>query len=76
MSYSELAANSRQLSARQLEQIRRGSILDWMKESRTLCEDIYANTEIGEKLGYKYMYRYVETARFRFKKEGYASQRS
>ena len=45
-------------------------ILDWMKESRVLCEDIYVNTKVGEDLGYCYMYRYVDTARFQMQKGG------
>ncbi|NNK54185.1 MAG: S1/P1 Nuclease, partial [Flavobacteriaceae bacterium] len=35
-----------------------------------LCEDIYANTKIGEKLGYNYMYKYVDTAKFQMQKGG------
>jgi hypothetical protein len=70
MSYSELASNTRQLSKSQLEQLQSGSVLDWMKESRILCEDIYANTKVGENLKYGYMYRYVETARFQMQKGG------
>jgi hypothetical protein len=70
MSYFELAANSRKLSKAQLEQLQQGTVLDWMKESRILCEDIYVNTKVGEKLGYNYMYKYVETARFQIQKGG------
>lgn len=70
MSYSELVANSRKLSKGQLNQIENGSILDWMKESRVLCQDIYANTKVGDDLGYSYMYKYVDTARFQMQKGG------
>lgn len=70
MSYSELAANSRQLSSAQLDIIQQGNVLDWMKESRELCEDIYANTKVGEKLGYNYMYKYVDVAKFQIQKGG------
>ncbi|NNF29890.1 MAG: S1/P1 nuclease [Flavobacteriaceae bacterium] len=70
MSYSEIASNSRELSKAQLDVIRQGSVLDWMRESRELCEDIYANTKIGEKLGYNYMYKYVDTAKFQMQKGG------
>ena len=31
---------------------------------------IYANTEIGEKLGYEYMYKYMDTLRFQLQKGG------
>lgn len=70
MSYSELAANTRELSKNQLEQLEGGTVIDWMNESRSLCEDIYANTKVGENLGYAYMYRYVHTARFQIQKGG------
>jgi hypothetical protein len=70
MSYSELAANTRQLSDFQLKKLQDGTVLDWMRESRTICEDIYAHTKVGEKLGYRYMYKYVETARFQIQKGG------
>ncbi len=70
MSYSELAANNRKLSNAQLEQLQQGTVIDWMNESRILCEDIYANTKVGEDLGYNYMYKYVETARFQIQKGG------
>jgi len=70
MSYTELAGNTDVLSKHQVEAIKKGSVLDWMYESRVLCENIYNNTEIGEKLGYKYMYDYMDTLRFQLQKGG------
>ncbi|RFN57623.1 S1/P1 nuclease [Marixanthomonas ophiurae] len=70
MSYSELAANEKQLSKMQLKQIQQGSITDWMYESRALCEDIYSNTEVGEKLWYPYMYEYMDVLRMQLQKGG------
>ena len=70
MSYTELAANTDVLSKEQIAQIKKGNLLDWMYESRALCENIYANTEIGEKLGYEYMYKYMDTLRFQLQKGG------
>ncbi|MEL6812994.1 MAG: S1/P1 nuclease [Bacteroidota bacterium] len=70
MSYSELAANAKKLSKEQLSEIRQGSILDWMNESRELCKDVYAHTQIGEKLGYQYRYRYMDVARSQLQKGG------
>src|SRR5690606_21336138 len=68
MSYSELAANTDVLSKEQVEAIKKGSVLDWMYESRSLCETIYENTEIGQKLGYNYMYQYMDTVRSQLQK--------
>lgn len=70
MTYSELADNTDRLTKSQLKQIKAGTLTDWMYESRALCEDIYKNTEVGENLGYKYMYRYVDTARAQLQKGG------
>tara|TARA_R100001369_G_scaffold79964_2_gene110139 strand:- start:1154 stop:1933 length:780 start_codon:yes stop_codon:yes gene_type:complete len=70
MSYSELAANEKELSKSELEQIQQGSVTDWMYESRTLCKDIYSNTEVGEKLWYPYMYQYMDVLRMQLQKGG------
>ena len=70
MSFSELATNSNILSETQLKQIRQGTTMDWMYESRELCEDIYSNTKVGENLGYNYMYRYVHVMRRQLQKGG------
>lgn len=70
MSYSELAANRKRLSKRQIAEIQKGTVLDWMYESRKLCEDIYENTKVGEKLGYSYMYKYVDVAKMQMQKGG------
>ena len=70
MSYTELAQNTDVLSKQQITNIKKGNLLDWMYESRALCENIYQNTESGEKLGYEYMYKYMDTLRFQLQKGG------
>lgn len=70
MSYTEIAANTDVLSREQVKMIEAGSAVDWMYESRALCEDIYRNTKIGEKLSYDYMYDYMDTLRFQLQKGG------
>lgn len=70
MTFTELAENADYLSVNEIETIQNSTPMDWMYESRGLCEDIYANTEVGEKLGYKYMYRYVNVARSQMQKGG------
>ncbi|PHR10978.1 MAG: S1/P1 Nuclease [Aequorivita sp.] len=70
MSYTELAVNTDVLTKPQVEAIKKGSVLDWMYESRALCENIYGNTESGEKLGYGYMYEYMDVLRFQLQKGG------
>lgn len=70
MSYTELAANTKRLSEEEKEAIVHGDHMDWLYDSRELMEDIYENTDIGEKLGYEYMYRYMDTLRFQIQKGG------
>ncbi|WGF91339.1 S1/P1 nuclease [Aequorivita marisscotiae] len=70
MSYSELAKNTDVLSKQQIEAVKKGTVIDWMYESREICENIYQNTEVGEKLGYNYMYKYMDVLRFQLQKGG------
>lgn len=70
MSYTELAANAAKLSKFQLKALQEGTVKDWMNESRVLCKEVYATTEIGDKLGYRYMYDYVNVARAQLQKGG------
>ncbi|MCG2420407.1 S1/P1 nuclease [Aequorivita sp. F47161] len=70
MSYTELATNTDVLSKQQVEAIKKGTVIDWMYESRGICEDIYDHTEVGEKLGYNYMYKYMDVVRFQLQKGG------
>jgi hypothetical protein len=70
MSYTEIAQNTDVLSKEQVEFIKKGSVLDWMYDSRALCENIYAHTEVGEKLGYKYSYEYMDVLRLQLQKGG------
>lgn len=70
MSYTELAANEARLSRFQRKTIEQGTVLEWVQESKNLCKDIYDHTEVGEKLGYQYMYRYLNVARSQMQKGG------
>ncbi|MEZ4817101.1 MAG: S1/P1 nuclease [Flavobacteriaceae bacterium] len=70
MSYTELTENTQKLSAEELENIKKGTIEDWMYEGRALCEDVYAHTKVGEKLSYEYMYRYAHIVRYQLQKGG------
>ncbi|MEZ4778785.1 MAG: S1/P1 nuclease [Flavobacteriaceae bacterium] len=70
MSYTELTENTQKLSKEELENIKKGTIEDWMYEGRTLCIDVYNQTKVGEKLGYEYMYRYAHKVRSQLQKGG------
>ena len=70
MSFTELTSNVDALSKKEIQTIQSGAVTDWMYESRALCEDVYANTSVGDNLGYKYMYRYVNVSRKQLQKAG------
>ncbi|WP_339832738.1 S1/P1 nuclease [uncultured Altibacter sp.] len=70
MSYSELAENTKHLSKVEIKQIRSGTVMDWMNESRKLCIQIYDTTTVGEDLGYGYMYQYTTVVRQQLQKGG------
>ncbi len=70
MSYTELANNMPHLSKKERELMAAGTHRDWMEDSRVLVKEVYANTEVGEKLSYRYMYDYMATLRGQLQKGG------
>lgn len=70
MSYTELAENADSLTKREVEEIKSGSVLEWMYESKKLSSRVYDSVEIGEKLGYKYMYDWFPVVREQLQKGG------
>ncbi|QLE01835.1 S1/P1 nuclease [Galbibacter sp. BG1] len=70
MSYTELASNLPHYTKAQKKAITAGSLLDWVKESQTLAIQVYSSAEVGEKLGYRYMYNNFNTVREQLEKGG------
>lgn len=70
MSYTELAANQKRLTNEELKEIQKGTVRDWMYESRDLCKKIYATTKAGDKLSYRYSYDYLPVVRDQLQKGG------
>ena len=70
MSYTELANTAPYLSPDEVEAVAQGTHYDWMRESRALCEDIYANTKVGANLKYRYAYLYMDKLRMQLHKGG------
>ncbi len=70
MSYTELAHNSDDLSKEEIKRIQQGSVLDWMYESKELANETYASVEVGEKLGYEYMYKWFPVVHDQIQKGG------
>ena len=70
MSYSELADNMPCLSRKERIELQKGTVLDWVEESHTLANQIYASVENGEQLGYQYSYIYWTTVEDQLLKGG------
>ena len=70
MSYTELAANTADLTEKQIKEISQGTFEDWLYESKQLSERVYASAEIGEKLSYRYMYDWFPVVREQLQKGG------
>ena len=70
MSYTELAANTEDLSEAEKKKIASGSFEEWMYESKALALKIYDSVEVGEKLSYRYMYDWFPVVREQLQKGG------
>jgi len=70
MTYSELASNRSRLSSQQIAQTQKGSVADWIRETRQLTMDVYEHTDKDASLGYGYRYRYMDTLRGQLQKAG------
>lgn len=58
MSYTELASNLPKINKKEVQKIQEGNIFDWVEESQDLANELYDSVEVGEKLGYRYSYKY------------------
>ncbi|PIE49686.1 MAG: S1/P1 Nuclease [Flavobacteriales bacterium] len=70
MSYLELAENAEDLSKKQIEAIKKGSVVDWVNEIHKLTIEVYNSVEVGQNLRYKYNYLYFDTVRTQLQKAG------
>lgn len=70
MSYIELASNAKKLTKKEVKKLQSGSVLDWVKDSHKLTKEIYSHTKTGDKLRYKYSYRFFPVVRQQLQKGG------
>ena len=70
MSYSELAENETMLSEAEVEAIQKGTLLDWVYESKKLAEKVYASAKDQDALRYKYGYDFFPLVRSQLQKGG------
>ncbi|MGB3607667.1 MAG: S1/P1 nuclease [Psychroserpens sp.] len=70
MSFSELADNVDYLTKAEIETIKKGDLLDWIKDTHELTKMVYASAEKGDNLGGNYSYKYLHVARTQMQKAG------
>ena len=70
MSYTELSKKLPVLDKEQIKEIKKGTVLEWVKESQELVNEIYSSVGKGEKLGYSYSYKYWNTVEKQLQKGG------
>ncbi|MEX0290357.1 MAG: S1/P1 nuclease [Flavobacteriaceae bacterium] len=70
MSYSELASKLPEVSRAERRQIQEGDIFDWVEESQEIANEVYESVEIGEKLFYRYGYKWWGTVETQLQKGG------
>lgn len=70
MSYTELAHNLPYVYKNQIEELQKGSVLDWIYESQSLAAAIYSSAKMDEKLSYRYSYVYFPLVQKQLQKGG------
>lgn len=70
MSYTELASNLPKINKKEVQKIQEGNIFDWVEESQDLANELYDSVEVGEKLGYRYSYKYWDVLETQLQKGG------
>ena len=63
MSYSELAKNADYLTKAQVEELQKGTVIDWVNETHKLTREVYASVKEGDNLRYAYSYKFLNVAR-------------
>jgi hypothetical protein len=70
MSYTEIADNLPVLTKTEIKDVQSGELLDWVEESQKLAAEVYGSVEKGEKLSYRYSYKYFSVVEDQLQKGG------
>jgi len=70
MSYTELARSAKELDKKQIKNIEKGSVADWINETQSLAVMVYQSAEKNENLRYKYSYDHIGLVRSQLQKGG------
>jgi len=57
MSYLELAKNAKKLTKKEKRFYKKGTVIDWVKETQQLAIKVYKTAKNGDKLSYRYSYK-------------------
>ena len=58
MSYTELANKLPEPDKKQIQQLQSGDIYTWIEKTQEITNELYDSVEVGEELGYSYIYQY------------------
>jgi len=70
MSYTELADNQRNLSKKEVKNIQKGNVVDWLNEIHQITNEVYDSAENGSYLSYRYMYDWMPVVHEQLQKGG------
>lgn len=70
MTYTELTSNLNKFSKQEIKTIQKGSVLDWVKETRIITMKVYNSVKADENLSYRYMYDHFGTVKEQLQKGG------
>ncbi|MGM5471101.1 S1/P1 nuclease [Flavobacteriaceae bacterium LMO-SS05] len=63
MSYTELAQNADYLTKEQIQELEKGTVIDWVNDTHKLTRQVYASSSEGDNLRYEYSYKFLNVAR-------------
>lgn len=70
MTYSELSTNLDHFTKVQVAAIQKGTVLDWVNETRVLTMKVYQSAKPNQNLSYRYMYDHFATVKKQLQKGG------
>lgn len=70
MSYTELTSKLPAIDKKEIMKLQQGTILDWVEESQLIANKVYESVEVGEKLYYRYGYKWWGTVEEQLQKGG------
>ncbi|WP_406683430.1 S1/P1 nuclease [Seonamhaeicola sp. MEBiC1930] len=63
MTYSELADNASFISKKEIKELQKGTVIDWVNETHELTKNVYDSVKEGDNLRYRYSYNHFGTVR-------------